>query len=503
MITLPQKSTFIKILMLALLVLCFRLPSLPEPFDKDSGVRAYGARLIVQGEPLYSRYLPEHNLPATYYLFALAFTLFGDSLFAVKFFLALWTIGTAALLYRLSCHFMSQRASWLAIGLFLLLTSDNVLQGNTAQTELFANLPRVGAILLLLDLTKRDAPAWQYSGLGLLSAFCVLFKANYISPLILTVVLFTFKPHRFQKPVRFWESIFWLFLGFLVGFLPVIAYFSMLGLLPRVLLSLKLGQVYLNTAQANPLVILFYPLLGLSIANPPALVFGLAGAGLMMRQPIRFNYFIPLWLLLSFIEAGISRKPYVHYYLLILPPLSLLIAWLMVQLKQFSGKKSQRLKLIQFGLLLTIGWAYFYHNYIYLSHYVRYQTGQESYRDFVLHRWPSDGEMLVAIQDFADNIQSHSAPNDQIYVWDSGVQLYYVAQRPCALDLAWPDSFNFLIPPPEYGSFADMQKRLLAPTTRFILLGFDNPPNWLRQGLAEHYQVVQVIGQRKLYQRTD
>ena len=81
-----RKSNLVLWLILSILVILFRLPSLDEPFDQDSSAIAYGARLIVQGEPLYTSFHPAHHLPLAYYVYALAFSLFGDGLFAVKFF---------------------------------------------------------------------------------------------------------------------------------------------------------------------------------------------------------------------------------------------------------------------------------------------------------------------------------------------------------------------------------------------------------------------------------
>jgi hypothetical protein len=50
---------------------------------------------------------------------------------------------------------------------------------------------------------------------------------------------------------------------------------------------------------------------------------------------------------------------------------------------------------------------------------------------------------------------------------------------------------------------ADMQHRLFAPTTKFIVVARDDPPDWLRQGLAENYKLAETIAGRKVYQRAD
>jgi hypothetical protein len=77
--------------------------------------------------------------------------------------------------------------------------------------------------------------------------------------------------------------------------------------------------------------------------------------------------------------------------------------------------------------------------------------------------------------------------------------LYYLADRRCAVDIIWPDRLETPVMP---GGLAGTQRRLLARTTKLIVVAWDNPPDWLRQGLAEHYELTQVIAGRKVYQRT-
>jgi hypothetical protein len=512
-----RKSGLVLWLILAALVILFRLPSLVEPFDQDSAANAYGARLILQGEPLYTTYHPGHHLPLAYYVYALAFALFGDRMFAVKFFLVLWMIPTAYLLLRLARRFVGGVGSWLAVGFFLLLTSERWLKGTTAEIELFANLPRIGATLWLLVLLKREAPNWHFGLIGLLGAASVLFKVVYVSPLALAAAMlgleFWSQRRVAGAAARLVGRLGWIAAGFAAGLLPALIYFGTLNLLPRLALALALGEAHVGNSSDSPLFVVLYPLIGLGMSNLPLLLLGLAGAWAMLRDrslPGLQRSILPLWLLLAWIEAGISRKLFLHYYLLIVPPLSLLAAWLVVRLGSVYSPRvgpeglAGPLRVwpriaIPVALVLAIGTAYIYRNGGYLAHYARYATGQESYRDFVLNGWPPDGPILVALQDMADYVQAHSTPDDRIYIWSDDVQLYYLADRRCALDLIWP---VYLESPAVPGGPADMQRRLFAPTTKFIVVARDDPPDWLRRGLAGNYKLAQVIAGREVYQRT-
>ncbi|MBI1880613.1 MAG: glycosyltransferase family 39 protein [Chloroflexi bacterium] len=493
-----------------MLVVVSRLPYLEKPFDEDSAANAYGGRLILQGEPLYSSYHPGHHLPAVYYIFALAFFLFGDSTVAIRFFLALWLIPTAGLLYYLARTIADKKTSYLAASLFVLLSADYILEGHTAEIEMFANLPRIAGTLVLIKLLERRRAAWQFSPIGLIGAVAILFKAVYISPLFLAglILLTQFWSHRQEKDAasNLLSRIFWIGAGFFLGLLPVVAYFGMLGLLPRVGLVFTLGQIHINSEPVNPMFIFLYPLSGLALANAPFFIIGLTGAFLLLWNksiPSPPQKIMLLWLFMCFVEAGFSRNPYLHYYQLIVPPLSVLAACAINHLYQLA-RAHHKIKPVAWAvsasLLLAIGGAYLFANGGYLYHYGRYKIGQETYQEFVLNSWPPTGPMFVAIQDIANYIETRSEPDDRIYIWSNETQLYYWANRRCAVDFIWP-IYVELAPIP--GGQQEMQHRLLASTTKFIVIAQDNPPTWLIDGLAKHYSLVKTISERKIYQRLD
>ncbi|NJN94517.1 MAG: glycosyltransferase family 39 protein [Anaerolineales bacterium] len=503
-----QKIELILLGLLPIIVLLTRLSYFDKPLDDDSAANAYGGRLILQGEPLYSSYHPGHHLPLIYYINALAFSLWGDNPWAIRFFLALWLIPAAYLFYYLARTFADRKTSWIALFLFLLLTSDYVMEGHTAEIELFANLPRIASIFLLLIFQSRNTKDWQYVWIGLIGAVCILFKAVYVSALGVTglILLIQFwaeqdKKDGFHRLIR---RAVWMGLGLLMGLLPVVIYFGTLGLLPRLSLVFTLGQDHVNSTGVNPLFLFLYPLSGLAIANLPLLTLGLAGALLMpfdKTLPRLTKYIILLWFVLSFIEAGISYNAFWHYYLLIIPPLSLLAAWFIMQplrLAQGNPKLKWAGWAIPALFLLTIGATYLFVNSGYLYHYARYKTGQETYRDFVLKSWPPTGPMFVALQDIAVYIQSHSQPDDRIYIWSEETQLYFLANRRCAVDFIWP---MFLENPNIPGGPAELQQQLFAPTTKFIIIAQDNPPVWLTRGLTKDYRLVETIAGRAIYQR--
>ncbi len=507
-----QIREWLMVALLLLLVVLLRLPSLEHPFDNDSAANAYHARLIARGEPLYGSHHPAHHMPAVYYTYALAFLLFGDSLGAVKFLLMLWIIATVYLLYRLGALVMDRAAGVLAAVFYAILTAQLWMWGNSAEIEQFANLPRIAAFLVLLYLTSRypvdtqPGPAWKFVFVGLLGAATFLFKAIYLSPLILAGVVLLTELWRHRTKPGVWPASLkrglWLGVGFIFGLLMAAAYFWFLGLLPRFLLVFSLGQGYVNNSSEGPQYVLLHPIVGLAYNNVALLTFSLVGFLIVVinkNHRATSTFYVAIWYILSFIEAGAFVRVFrFYYYLLIVPPLALLAAWLLVQI--YDEIKSQNhianhlLAPLVGGILLIVGLSFsVVQNYNYYYHYVQYKLGQETHREFLIKGSPF-GPQLVLLQDLADYIQAHTTPTDRIAYWSDNVQLYYLADRQSPLDVIWP----------HYVEISGPSRRLFSSPPKYFIVDPAHPRfDWMQSELAKHYALETVIYDQEVYRRID
>lgn len=509
--------------LLGLLVIFLRFPSLELPFDNDNGSDAYHARLILAGEPLYGSHHPAHHLPAIYYTQTLAFLLFGDSLWAVKLFLMLWIMISVYLLYRLGVA-LKDRVVGLLAGLFYtILSSHLLLLGQNATLELYANTVRLAGILVLIYMVRNRALDWRLIWLGILSALAFLFKAVYLSTLLLAGLTLLFEWWQNRAIKEYWRITLrcslWLVLGFLIGLLPVIIYFGLLGLWPRMYLVFILGQRYVGASAGWPYIIL-YPLMGLAINNVLLLFFSLTGLMMIIitgfRQ-LRGNpsftsptaYYLAGWYGLSLFEAGANRSLYPHYYLLLVPPLVLLAAWFIRVVYLYI--QNQNHSTYRFGLTVTmtllmaltllISGA---QNFDYHYHYWRYKLGLASYEDFLVKGWPADGPGLVRVLRLADYIQAHTSSSEQIYYWSEWVQLYYHAHRRSAFDIVWP---NFASDASHYRDIPalDSKYQIFNPHTQYIIIdqGTSKPPpprpDWFNTALVTNYKLETVITDQEIY----
>jgi 4-amino-4-deoxy-L-arabinose transferase-like glycosyltransferase len=505
-----RKELFI-VAFIIILVVLLRWPTLEQPFDNDSAAIAYHARLIVRGEPLYGTHHPAHHLPAVYYIYSLAFLIFGDSLWSVKFFLLLWTIITVYTLYWLGNVLINKQVGILAAIIYTVLSTDVLMLGTTAEIELFANLPRTAGILLVIHLLKNKSQSWKYLFLGIIAGISFLFKAVYLSTLAVAgcLLLINYWSNREQTPGKQLISrSIWIGLGLGVALIPVALYFNTLGLLPRLLLVFSLGNYYVSYRAdfAPDLTALFYPLMGLTFNN--VAIMGLCIAGLfgIFRQTFKSQvggvslFSIPLWFIFSYIEAGASLTFFTHYFLLLIPTASLASAWLLDRLYlHLKGKfeNTQPLAIpVLLGILILPAIVHSAHNnFDFYNSYTQYRLGNKPYEYFVEESFPFDNIQLV--QDLADYITARTNQDDFIYTWSGSIQLYYLADRKSPIDIIWP----------LYVEATGPYQRIFNSKTKYIIIraGEKNYQTlgWLFEELDKKYELEATLHDYKIFRRID
>ncbi|MDM8529575.1 hypothetical protein QUF63_00290 [Anaerolineales bacterium HSG25] len=499
---------------LIVLVTLLRLPSLDQPFDNDSGANAYHGRLIAQGEPLYTTHHSSHHLPAVYYSYAAAFLLFGDSVWAVKFFLLLWTIVTVYLIYLFGYFLDKKLTGFLAAIFYAVLSASLGLMGTSAEIELFANLPRIASVFILLYLTAHHAPAWRYIFVGLITAISFYFKAVYITPLILAAIVLIVDTwyNRTEVDVRshVFTPLIWVVAGFFIGIFIVIFYFGSLGLLSRLGLVFVIGQTYIRfrTASSSHMSILWllHPVIALVVTNFIISFFAMSGfiftiinhkkRNTQLPEKTLLMLYINVWLLLSYIEANVSRAFFMHYYLLVLPPLCLLASWFLVDLYQkIKTATSQKLAVVVLlGLLWSALFVSIRANYNYYNHFVRYKLGIETFETFIEKGWGNTE--LLELQELADYIQQNTTSDDYIYYWSGNMQLYYLSNRRAPIDIIWPIYIEATGP----------YNRIFTPQTKYIIVGESNnipQPDWLYPELEKSYDLETIIAGQEFYRRRE
>src|SRR5215212_184054 len=242
------KKDWILFLLLTILLIAARLPSFYEPLENDSGANAFFARQMLRGLTLYDVFHPGHHLPGVYYTFELAFKMFVDNPNSPKLLLLPWTLACALLLYLMGRMYFDEQIGIVGALFFILVSSQRGLAGMTVEMEHFANLPLIAGIFVLMVLSRRQAPAWQFIWLGILGALSILYKITFVAPLIVAGISIPLMAWMTRKEAGAWKTmlsrLIWMAIGLIVPLAIVAAYFASLGLWKQFLLIFEFGLNY-------------------------------------------------------------------------------------------------------------------------------------------------------------------------------------------------------------------------------------------------------------------
>jgi 4-amino-4-deoxy-L-arabinose transferase-like glycosyltransferase len=496
-------------LVITVLVIIFRFPSLDITLDGDSGANAFLARQMMRGETLYDKFHPTHQLPAIYHTFIAAFTLFGDNQVAPKLLLLPFVIISAGLVYLMGRSFFDDLTAVLATLFFLLGTSQSYLDGMTSQMEHFANLPLIATMFLALYLLQKEAPARYFFWVGILGAICILYKVIFVGSLMAAgfslLLAFWYKRQQADSAGQLFLRLTWLTAGLILPLAFVALYYFNLGLWSRLMLAFTLGFGYFGDASTFGNLVFFrpfgFPLFILVWNNAPLLFFGLFGLfGILQKAFSKTTGNIPhitvaLWMIVSFALTGLRGGGYPHYILTTIPPLALVAAhaistlyerWKTTLLKSRAVLSAS----LMVGLICIV---FLGTNIVLYRPYISYKLGQITYREF------SDAISSFSVKDampLATYIKDHTTQDDHIYVWSNSMQIYYFADRTPPIDILWPT----------YASATGSPQRIFSEDTKYILArdaGVFERPQWFIDGLAKNYILETTMDEYEIYRRLE
>ena len=131
------------------LVIAIRIRLLGIPLERDEGEYAYAGQLILQGIPPYTL---AYNMkfPGTYVAYALIMSIFGQTIHAIHLGLLLVNAATIALIFLLGRRLIDSTAGIAAAASYAVLSVSPSVLGLAAHATNFVMLPVLGGMLLLL-----------------------------------------------------------------------------------------------------------------------------------------------------------------------------------------------------------------------------------------------------------------------------------------------------------------------------------------------------------------
>lgn len=405
---------------LLFIVLILRIPSFFEPYSYgDEMIYLSLGEAIRQGIPLYKG-IHDNKPPLLYIVAGIS-----GSLFWFRAILAIWHLLTVYLFWKLSCVLFpkKERLQKIATIVFSIFTTLPLLEGNIANAELFMIGPIIAAFILLFSkkLTKKKL---------LLSGFffsiAALFKvpAAFDLPAIIFFWIVTATKLSKNNIKKIAINSLYLILGFSIPILLSILWYAMRGAFGEYVVAAFLQNVgYLSTWRPDDVQKPFL------VKNAPLIFRALVvstGLGILYLKRKRLSkpfIFLTAWLLLTLFAVTLSERPYPHYLLQSIAPVSLLAA-MFFTLKNME----QILVMIPLALFFLTPVYYKFWSYPTVSYYTRFLkfstnkiTTKEYFRSF--------GDATLRNYQIADFIASSSRRDEKVFVWGNSSVIYALSRR--------------------------------------------------------------------------
>ncbi|MBD3250541.1 MAG: hypothetical protein GF381_03170 [Candidatus Pacebacteria bacterium] len=435
------------LLILLTLHAILRIPNLFEPhWYGDEAIYLTVGHGLRYGQKLYAQ-IVDHKTPIIYYLAMV------PSLFWFKFLNLVWMSISLILFYKISqTIFKNKWLSFTSSLLFMLLTTLPWLEGNIANGELFV----IGFVLAGFRLlTKTDYFQWLLStdskkrgsrppstikqklllvGSGGLLGLGLMTKVPAILDIGAMLSIAWFRLINQPKLLNKWKTAFTQFIQeasliFVGAGLPLfgsIAYYFLRGTAQD---YLQYGLLY-NFHYAGTWVTDYGSQLANFLMTLKGKVLVLAAiialTSLLRSKISKIGQFLISWYSLALFATLLSNRPYPHYFLQLIPPLALLVIWLVKKLISQSNLIESGLIAILLGLSLKIFLMMGVHPYPtadYYRQFYRYQTNQISQTEY--YAWFNP--LTKVNYQLAPFIQKQT--QQSFYIWGTNPMLYAQTKR--------------------------------------------------------------------------
>ena len=474
--------------LIGILVLVFvlRIPSFFEPYYYgDEMIYMTLGEGVRQGLTLYKD-IYDNKPPLLYLTAAIA-----GNLFWFKVILAFWSIATILIFNKLSVKIFDKnlKAQRISTIIFALLTTLPLLEGSTVNSELFMIIFTIGAFLILL---KENVNTKNIYLAGVLLGIGALFKipAAFDAPIIVFYWMIT-------SGLKNWRKIFKntivLLLGFLSPIVLTLLWFLLKGALPQYIKAAFMQNVgYLSSFRPGDVQKSFL------IRNAPLLIraglvlFGLFILFIFRKKLTKKLILLSIWTLFSLFAITLSERPYPHYLIQVVAPLSLLLSI-------FFSEKSLDQSLIVFPIALTFFVPLYYKFWYYptSTYYLRFAkfvSGQETKQQY----FNSFSKNVYRNYQIADFLSKSSSKNDKVYVWDpDSAAIYALSRRLPPTEYVADYHVN------DYSNKNAEAKKVEAIMPKFLIFTDSHPFQELMPLVKSRYLLVNQFGDANVYSRID
>jgi hypothetical protein len=385
---------------LLVVVMILRIPSFFEPYSYgDEMIYLALGEAIRQRIPLYSG-IHDNKPPLLYITAAIA-----GSLFWFKVILAIWHLVTVFIFWKFVEKLFPNKTTLhkAATTIFALFTTIPILEGNIANAELFMIGPTILGFYIIL-YKKLNFKNLLFAGFSF--SIATLFKVPAVFD-VGAVVFYWFTATKLNiKNIKaIMINTFYLLIGFSAPILVTIIWYYVRGAYAEYIVAAFLQNVgYLSSWRPD-------------VVKEPFLV---------KNAPLKLSrqfLLLTSWLLFSLFAVTLSERPYPHYLIQSITPISILSAMLFT-LKSFE----QVLVIIPLTLAALTPVYYNFWRYETLPYYkkfINFATNKIT-KDEYLATFGGNVTRTYKISKF---IVSTTERSDKIFVWGDSSAIYALSKR--------------------------------------------------------------------------
>jgi Dolichyl-phosphate-mannose-protein mannosyltransferase len=404
------------------LTVYIRVRLLDMPLERDEGEYAYAGQLMLQGIPPY-KLAYNMKFPGTYAAYAVMMSIFGQTIGGIHLGLLCANIASAALIVFIGRRILNTTAGTAAGISYLVLSLNPWVAGFAGHATQFLLVPVLAGVALLVWTSSHYSMrtifvAGLFLGVGLMMKQPAIF---------FTIFGLAYLIYRDQSAGSGWKQIILRSLGFTTGaILPFAANCLILwqgGLLGRfwfwtIIYAREYGSL-LSLAQGIRLFIKSsWSVMGYCL--PIWLLAGLGLTALAWDRRFRANALFLIGFT-AFSAAAVCPGLYFreHYFVLVLPAVSLLAGAAVASVEYFC---SARFNALHFFPLLVFGAASLFPFF----QERKFFFAASPLTDCRMLYWPNPFPESIRV---ADYLRQHTNTDDRIAVIGSEPQIYFYAKR--------------------------------------------------------------------------
>lgn len=467
------------------ILIILRIPSFFEPYYYgDEMIYLAIGEGIRQGIPLYLG-LHDNKPPLLYLTAALS-----GNLFIFKAILALWNLVTVYGFWKLVKHLFPKNVKLQNIStvIFGLFTTLPLLEGNTINAELFMITPIIFALWILLSKENNFKNVFIS---GLLFSMASLFKipaAFDILGIVAYWVIFT----KLESYKELLKKITYLSLGFIVPIGITFVWFYFSGSLKEYVIAAFLQNFgYVSSWQRSGIQAPFL------VKNAPLLIraaimfLGFGVLWISKNKVSKQFIFLSSWLLATLFAVTLSERPYPHYFVQSLAPVSILVSMILA-----LQTIEQSLVVIPLSIAFFVPFHYkfwYYPTLPYYQRFIDFTTGNLT-RDEYFNKFSSHVTTNYKVASFINKI---SMPGDKVFAWSNDSAAIYSLSRVLPPTKYVADyHFN------DFSSKAEIVQMLDATLPRFVVISTNSSPfPELNVFVTKNYYIISEVGTSQVWLR--